>query len=65
MLGTQSGTSEREWEYEVVLCESEFEMSEEEDIAAVMAFSGFGKTCKGRSHLTCHVKVTVLMTVDS
>ena len=48
-----------------MLCESEFEMSEEEVIAAVMAFSGFGKTCKGRSHLTCHVKVTVLMTVDS
>ena len=34
MLGAQSGTSEREWECEVVLCESE--MSEEEDIAAVM-----------------------------
>ena len=44
--------SEWEWECEVVLCESE--MSEEEDIAAVMGFSGFGKTCKGRSHLTCH-----------
>ena len=27
------------------------EMSEEEDIAAVMGFSGFGKTCKGRSEL--------------
>jgi len=62
MLGAQSGTSEREWECEVVLCESE--MSEEEDTAAVMGFSGVGKTCKGRSHLTCHVKVTVLMTVD-
>ena len=47
MLGTQSGTSEREWECEVVLCESE--MSEEEDIAAVMGSYGFGKTCKGRS----------------
>ena len=34
---------------EVVLCKSE--MSEEEDIAAVMGFSGFGKTCKGRSEL--------------
>jgi len=45
MLGAQSGTSEREWECEVVLCESE--MCEEEDIAAVMGFSGFGKTCKG------------------
>ena len=32
-------------------------------IAAVMGFSGFGKTCKGRSHLTCHVKLAV--TVDS
>ena len=39
--------------------------TEEEDIAAVMGFSGFSKTCKGRSHLTCHPKVTVLMTVDS
>jgi len=45
-----------------VLCESE--MSEEEDIAAVMGFSGFGKTCKGRSHLTCHLKLALLMTVD-
>ena len=65
MLGAQSGNSEREWECEVVLCESE--MSEEEDIAAGMGFPGFGKTCKGkgRSHLTCHLKVTVLMTVDS
>jgi len=60
MLGAQSGTSEREWECEAVLCESE--MSEEEDIAAVMGFSGFGKTCKGISHPTCHLKVTVLMT---
>ena len=41
-------------ECEVVLCESE--KSEEEDIAAVMGFSGCGKTCKGSSHLelTCH-----------
>jgi len=58
MLGAQSGTSEREWECEVVVCESE--ISEEEDIAAVMGFSGFGKTYKGRSHLTCHLKVPVL-----
>ena len=65
MLGALSGTSEREWEGEVVLCESESEMSEEENIAAIVGFSGFGKTCKGRSHLTCHVKVTVLMTLDS
>ena len=43
----------------------ESEMSEEEDIATVMGFSGFVKTCKGRSHLTCHLKVTVLITVDS
>jgi len=63
MLGAQSGTSEREWECEVVLCESG--MSEEEDISAVMGVSGFGKTCKGRFHLTCHLKVTVLMAVDS
>ena len=58
MLGAQSGTSEREWECEVVVCESALsEMSEEEDIAAVMGFSGFGKTCKDRSHLTCHLKL--------
>jgi len=63
MLGAQSGTSEREGECDVVVCESE--MSEEENISAVMGVSGFGKTCKGRFHLTCHLKVTVLMAVDS
>ena len=64
MLGAQSGTSEREWECEVVLCESE--MSEEEDIAAVMGFSGFGKTCKGRSPFVYPAKlIKDLMTVDS
>ena len=31
-----------------MLCKSEMS---EEDIAAVMGFSGFGKTCKGRSEL--------------
>jgi len=63
MLGAQSGTSEREWECEVVLCESE--MSEEEDIAAVMGFSGFGKTCKDRSHFVYTAKlIKNLMTVD-
>ena len=41
-------------------------MSEEleEDVAAVMRFSGFGKTCKSRFHLTCHLKLTVLVTVQ-
>ena len=63
MLGAQSGTSEREWECEVVLCESE--RSEEEDIAAVMGFSGFGKTCKGRSPFVYPAKlIKDLMTVD-
>ena len=35
-----------------VLCSCKSEMSEEEDIAAVMGLSGFGKTCKGRSELS-------------